>query len=141
MEKYCNFLSNILGAKCIHTKVVFPSRVCKSTKTVDPVTHSARSGEVYTLSSTLSHVTTEEPHTHTLQVLWGDLQNIKDIPLSFVMCNYLNFWNCGRNLGTCLLRCLLAIFPRTVASSESTSSAVMPIRLWWSACSLANLLM
>lgn len=38
-------------------------------------TYSARSGEVYTLSSTLSHVTVEEPHAHALEVLWRDLQN------------------------------------------------------------------
>lgn len=51
---------------------------------VEAVTHSAGSGEVYALSSTLSHVTAEEPHAHALQVLWGDLQNISHIPLSIL---------------------------------------------------------
>lgn len=67
----------------------------KEQKTVDPVTHSARSGEVYTLSSTLSHVTAEEPHAHTLQVLWGDLQNINYSPLSILALSCAIIWFFG----------------------------------------------
>ncbi len=48
------------------------------------MTHSAGSGEVYALSSALSHVTAEESHAHALQVLWGDLQNIRHSPLSIL---------------------------------------------------------
>lgn len=44
------------------------------------LTHSAGPGEVDALGRALPHLAAEQAHAHTLEVLWGDLQDTAPVP-------------------------------------------------------------